>query len=533
MIVEQFANKQQTTLNGSINNSTTTVVVTSASGFPTKGNFRIIITDPTSGDEILLVTGVSGNTFTVSRGGESTAVSHGSGLLVTHVLTKESLQKVALNPIGSLNFAGQGLLLASHFEEKSSVAHILVSTDGISWSLLKPDPVYQPSGGVRDPSIYFDGTFYWMAYTRQGSPFYSWGLAKSNDLVNWIHVTDLNESGVGSTTLAWAPEWFIDPDDDSVHIIVALGASSTTMQLYETHPTATDFTTWSTPTVLTGTSLPACMIDGFILKVSGTYYTFYKNDVSGQKYTEVMTSTSLTSGYVVQGSGHWMSNWPTVSGNGWEGVCVVQIDANTWHMYIDNTDVSDNGLGYQYSIYTGSPGAGWLTGSNWAAPVNQSDPFVKRHGTVIRVQDFVSARNAFAAYLGRNRIPRAFVTGGTGVTNNTTTVFGFNNVVVDDGYFDGTNKFTAKTSGMYLLVGFVHWPSNGTGIRIIELRLNGTVYLNGQSDNAANTVSDVRHQMTALMWLNAGDYVQLTGFQTSGGTLTPTTQYFSIMRVGS
>jgi len=82
-MAELLANNASTTLNGGINNSTTSVVVTSATGFPVTGDFRIII-----GSEIMLVTGVAGNTFTVTRGVESTgAASHLNGAQVTHVLT--------------------------------------------------------------------------------------------------------------------------------------------------------------------------------------------------------------------------------------------------------------------------------------------------------------------------------------------------------------------------------------------------------------------------------------------------------------
>ncbi|WP_337187587.1 hypothetical protein [Phenylobacterium sp.] len=80
---EQFANLAQTTLNGSINNSVTSLTVASASGFPATGNFRIIVDS-----EIMLVTAVSGANFTVTRGYESsTAASHASGVNVTLIIT--------------------------------------------------------------------------------------------------------------------------------------------------------------------------------------------------------------------------------------------------------------------------------------------------------------------------------------------------------------------------------------------------------------------------------------------------------------
>lgn len=90
MALEKLANNAATTLNGGINNSTTTVVVTDASAFPAAGNFRIIVDS-----EIMLVTAVSSNTFTVTRGTEGLAASHLNAAAVTHVITAASLPKIA------------------------------------------------------------------------------------------------------------------------------------------------------------------------------------------------------------------------------------------------------------------------------------------------------------------------------------------------------------------------------------------------------------------------------------------------------
>ena len=90
MPAEQFANNAQTTLNGAINNSTTSVVVNSVTGFPTTGQFRILIDS-----EILLVTSVNAgtNTFTVQLRGLSgtpdatSPAAHTNGATITQVLT--------------------------------------------------------------------------------------------------------------------------------------------------------------------------------------------------------------------------------------------------------------------------------------------------------------------------------------------------------------------------------------------------------------------------------------------------------------
>lgn len=99
MSTEQFANVASTTLNGTINNSVTSLVVASATGFPSSGQFRILIES-----EILLVTAVAGTTFTVTRGAESTtAASHTSGVAITHVLTKGAIDKLKTDVIAITN----------------------------------------------------------------------------------------------------------------------------------------------------------------------------------------------------------------------------------------------------------------------------------------------------------------------------------------------------------------------------------------------------------------------------------------------
>ena len=87
---EKYSDVAASTLNGAINNSTTSVVVASATGFPTAGNFRIMIEA-----EIMLVTAVASNTFTVTRGIEgTTAASHADTLPVVQAFTKGALDAI-------------------------------------------------------------------------------------------------------------------------------------------------------------------------------------------------------------------------------------------------------------------------------------------------------------------------------------------------------------------------------------------------------------------------------------------------------
>jgi hypothetical protein len=94
MAIEKFANNAATTLSAAITSvSATSLTVTSAASFPATGNFRIKIDS-----EILIVTNVSGTTFTVTRGAEgTTAATHANGADVIHLLTKGGLEARVAN----------------------------------------------------------------------------------------------------------------------------------------------------------------------------------------------------------------------------------------------------------------------------------------------------------------------------------------------------------------------------------------------------------------------------------------------------
>ena len=75
---EQLGQDAVARLSAPITNVATSLTVTSASGFPTAGNFRITVSA-----EVMLVTAVSGTTFTVVRGQEGTSgVAHDGGSTV-------------------------------------------------------------------------------------------------------------------------------------------------------------------------------------------------------------------------------------------------------------------------------------------------------------------------------------------------------------------------------------------------------------------------------------------------------------------
>lgn len=119
---EQFANNARDSLNGSLTNVATSVVVNSATEFPTEGNFRILVDS-----EIMLVTSVSGSTFTATRGVEgTTGVAHTDGALVTQLVTDEGLRQVIAD---DLLYANQKPLYHSITDDTGAV----IASGDLTW----------------------------------------------------------------------------------------------------------------------------------------------------------------------------------------------------------------------------------------------------------------------------------------------------------------------------------------------------------------------------------------------------------------
>lgn len=85
----QFINAAETTLNGAINDSVTSVVVTDGSIYPAEGDFWVTVED-----EIMKVTARSTNTLTVERGADgSTAASHADTTPIVSIITSTNIDQ--------------------------------------------------------------------------------------------------------------------------------------------------------------------------------------------------------------------------------------------------------------------------------------------------------------------------------------------------------------------------------------------------------------------------------------------------------
>lgn len=81
-----------------------------------------------------------------------------------------------------------------------------------------------------------------------------------------------------------------------------------------------------------------------------------------------------------------------------------------------------------------------------------------------------------------------------------------------------TPRVTCRSGGVYLFSGRLLFSANASGIRGTALRLNGSTIL-AQNGPFTATANDFGLSVTGVYWMDAGDYVELLGFQSSGGNL--------------
>jgi hypothetical protein len=95
----------------------------------------------------------------------------------------------------------------------------------------------------------------------------------------------------------------------------------------------------------------------------------------------------------------------------------------------------------------------------------------------------------------------------------------------DAAHFDNTNdRLLIHRSGLYLVQGSIIFAANGTGIRSLQLAPNGSTPSTGtgtiDTDAIAGSAAAGATLRGSTIWrFNAGDYVELYGFQSSGGNL--------------
>jgi hypothetical protein len=91
------------------------------------------------------------------------------------------------------------------------------------------------------------------------------------------------------------------------------------------------------------------------------------------------------------------------------------------------------------------------------------------------------------------------------------------------GHSNSTNntRYTAVVAGWYWIVGTVTWANVSGGNRNVSINKNGTgVPQFGTADPSASALVFPAGQVTALVQLNVGDYVEVIAYQDSGGAVS-------------
>ena len=130
MAVELYVNDPGTTLASPALSSDTSIVVNSSAGYPSTGNFRILV-----GTEIMIVTAVSGTTWTVTRAAEGTSASgYPSTTAVNHILTAGGVDgiRAAISQFGTYaNLPTTNMVTGDRYKATDSVYELIYN--GTSW----------------------------------------------------------------------------------------------------------------------------------------------------------------------------------------------------------------------------------------------------------------------------------------------------------------------------------------------------------------------------------------------------------------
>ena len=111
------------------------------------------------------------------------------------------------------------------------------------------------------------------------------------------------------------------------------------------------------------------------------------------------------------------------------------------------------------------------------------------------------------------------------IPNGTNTVLTFGTADYNNaGVFNAATptRLTAPVSGTYLIIAYVWWGANATGLRELWTNVNGSTDLEWSIQPPPTGVG-LEQGVTTTFHLNAGDYVQAYVYQDSGGALNSLT----------
>ncbi|KAI2601951.1 glycoside hydrolase family 43 protein [Hypoxylon sp. NC1633] len=247
--------------------------------------------------------------------------------------------------------------------------HIYTSNDGTQFAEYAMN-AYKPAQGLlRDPSIIKDGDTYYVVHTTgwSGDDF---AVIKSSDLKNWEPVSTV-KTGIQDTQKTWAPEWFKDPKDGVVYVIVSIKTAQADFApyIFTTNGGLGSFGSGEKLDVYNyGNGVGQPHIDMFVVYKSEDkdtpYHAFMKNEK--EKHIEHLTSKT------VKGTWNYVQTNDALGFGQREGPALTALPDGKWIMWMDN---------YHGDFLYSTSDDLW----SWSSSVDMpSHNHQFRHGTVIK-----------------------------------------------------------------------------------------------------------------------------------------------------
>lgn len=164
-----------------------------------------------------------------------------------------------------------------------------------------------------------------------------------------------------------------------------------------------------------------------------------------------------------------------------------------------------------------------LTAAQLKAKFDEASGILKDYinNTVVSQVNSHMAANGIDAH-GTMPAARVYHNVDQSISHNTLTALAFNSERFDTDTIHDTatnnSRLTCKTAGKYNIIGQVTFASSTTGLRSINIKLNGATIIAFIEASADNSGAD-RLQVTTLYDLAVNDYVELVAFQASGEAL--------------
>jgi hypothetical protein len=171
-------------------------------------------------------------------------------------------------------------------------------------------------------------------------------------------------------------------------------------------------------------------------------------------------------------------------------------------------------------------------------------PTVRRPMTLVngRFQEMGNSEALPSTLLGNALVIGAGVkrTTNQAIPNNVDTLVLFDSEIFDSHAFHSTSTNTSRLTipdghgGLYLAVAQCCWANNTTGYRTMDILLNGALSFPAPSTYMGTIpINKATLNLTSMMVLAAGDYLEMKVGQNSGGSLDlTTTSSFQIVKLG-